>query len=73
MNAIIDKLKGMVPGFVTLIFSKRAVSAAVTAFFVTHAEDYGVPTESAMAVAGIVIALILGDSVRPINPDKISD
>tara|TARA_R110000824_G_scaffold224923_1_gene412570 strand:- start:1439 stop:1660 length:222 start_codon:yes stop_codon:yes gene_type:complete len=72
MNTIIDKLKGMAPGFLKLIFSKRAVSAAVTAFFVTHAEDYGVPTESAMAVAGIVIALIIGDSVRPINQDKVN-
>ena len=70
MNTIIDKVKSMLPGFLKLIFSKRAVSAAVTAFFVTHAEDYGVPVESAMAVAGIVIALIIGDSVRPINPDK---
>jgi len=70
MNTVIDKLKGLVPGFMKLIFSKRAVSAAVTAFFVTHAEDYGVPVESAMAVAGIVIAFIIGDSVRPINPDK---
>ena len=70
MNTIIDKVKGMVPGFLTLIFSKRAVSAAVTAFFVTHAEDYGVPTESAIAVAGVVAALLIGDSIRPINPDK---
>jgi len=70
MNTVIDKVKSMVPGFLTLIFSKRAVSAAVTAFFVTHAEDYGVPTESAIAVAGVVIALIVGDSIRPINPDK---
>ena len=70
MNTLIDKVKSMLPGFVKLIFSKRAVSAAVTAFFVPHAEDYGVPTESAMAVAGIVIALIVGDSSRPINKDK---
>lgn len=70
MNTIIDKVKGMVPGFLKLIFSKRAVSAAVTAFFVTHAEDYGVPTESAIAVAGVVAALLIGDSIRPINPDK---
>ena len=71
MNAIIDRLKGMVPGFLQLIFSKRAVAAGVTAFFVTHAEDYGVSTEPAMAVAGLVIALIFGDSIRPINPDKV--
>ena len=70
MNTIIDKLKGMAPGFLKLIFSKRAVSVAVTAFFVTHAEDYGVPTESAIAVAGVVAALLIGDSIRPINPDK---
>ena len=70
MNTLIDKVKSMLPGFLKLIFSKRAVSAAVTAFFVTHAEDYGVPVESAMAVAGIVIALIVGDSIRPINKDK---
>jgi len=70
MNTIIDKVKSMLPGFLKLIFSKRAVSAAVTAFFVTHAEDYGVPVNSAMAVAGIVIAFIVGDSIRPINPDK---
>jgi len=70
MNTIIDKVKSMLPGFVKLIFSKRAVSAAVTAFFVTHAEDYGVPVESAMAVAGLCVAFIVGDSIRPINPDK---
>ena len=70
MNAIIDRLKGLVPGFLKLIFSKRAVAAAVTAFFVTHAEDYGVSLEPAIAVAGLVIALIFGDSIRPINPDK---
>jgi len=72
MNAIVDRIKGMLPGFVTLIFSKRAVAAAVTAFFVTHAEDYGVSTEPALAVAGLVVALIFGDSIRPINPDKVS-
>tara|TARA_R110002020_G_scaffold161221_2_gene346100 strand:+ start:194 stop:418 length:225 start_codon:yes stop_codon:yes gene_type:complete len=70
MNTVIDKAKGMVPGFLKLIFSKRAVAAAVTAFFVTHAEDYGVAAEPALAVAGLVIALIFGDSIRPINPEK---
>ena len=72
MNAIIDRVKSMLPGFVTLIFSKRAVAAGVTAFFVTHAEDYGISTEPALAVAGLVMALIFGDSIRPINPDKVS-
>ena len=70
MNVIVDKVKGLGSGFLTLIFSKRAVAAAVTAFFVTHAEDYGVETEPALAVAGIVVALIFGDSMRPINPSK---
>jgi len=70
MNTIVDKIKGLGSGFLTLVFSKRAVAAAVTAFFVTHAEDYGVETEPALAVAGIVVALIFGDSMRPINPGK---
>tara|TARA_R110002020_G_scaffold276135_1_gene491423 strand:+ start:276 stop:491 length:216 start_codon:yes stop_codon:yes gene_type:complete len=70
MNALVDRLKGMMPGFVKLIFSKRAVGAAVTAFFVTHAEDYGVSTEAALGVVGLVMAVIFGDSIRPINPDK---
>ena len=70
MNVIVDKLKGLGSGALTLVFSKRAVAAAVTAFFVTHAEDYGVETEPALAVAGIVVALIFGDSMRPINPSK---
>ena len=70
MDAITDKIKGLGAGFLTLIFSKRAVAAAVTAFFVTHAEDYGIATEPALAVAGLVVALIFGDSMRPINPDK---
>ena len=70
MDAITDKIKGLGSGFLTLIFSKRAIAAAVTAFFVTHAEDYGIATEPALAVAGLVVALIFGDSMRPINPDK---
>jgi uncharacterized membrane-anchored protein len=70
MNALIDRFKGLVPGFVKLIFSKRAVGAAVTAFFVTHAGDYGISTEAALGVVGLVMAVIFGDSIRPINPDK---
>jgi hypothetical protein len=70
MDTVINKIKGLGSGLLTLIFSKRAVAAAVTAFFVTHAEDYGIATEPALAVAGLVVALIFGDSLRPINPDK---
>jgi hypothetical protein len=72
MDTIIERIKSFLPGFLKLIFSKRAVAAAVTAFFVTHAEDYGIGNEPALAVAGLVIALIFGDSIRPINPDKIT-
>lgn len=70
MNSLIDRIKGLVPGFAKLIFSKRAVGAAVTAFFVTHAEDYGISTQAALGVVGLVMAVIFGDSIRPINPDK---
>ena len=73
MDTVIEKVKGLGSGFLVLVFSKRAVAAAVTAFFVTHAQDYGVETEPALAVAGIVVALIFGDSMRPINPDKTTD
>jgi len=73
MTTIIDRIKSFLPGFLKLIFSKRAVAAAVTAFFVTHAQDYGIASEPALAVAGLVIALIFGDSIRPINPGKVVD
>ena len=73
MDASVEKVKGLGSGFLVLIFSKRAVAAAITAFFVTHAQDYGVEKEPALAVAGIVVALIFGDSMRPINPDKVAD
>ena len=73
MDAIVEKVKGLGSGFLVLIFSKRAVAAAVTAFFVTHAQGDGVEKEPALAVAGIVVGVIFGDSMRPINPDKVTD
>ena len=36
------------------------------------AEDYGVDTNAALAVAAIACAFIYGDTVRPVNPDKVS-
>ncbi|MAH50382.1 hypothetical protein CMI37_31460 [Candidatus Pacearchaeota archaeon] len=50
--------------------SKRVLGATLTAFFLAMAEEWGVNSETAMSVAGIAIALIVGDSLRPVNPEK---
>jgi len=49
--------------------SKRVITAVITAFFVATAEELGVSQDTAMTVAGICIALIVGDSLRPVSPD----
>ena len=50
--------------------SKRVLGATLTAFFLAMAEEMGINSETAMSISGISIALILGDSLRAVNPEK---
>ena len=50
--------------------SKRVMGATLTAFFLAMAEEWGINSETAMSIAGVAIALILGDSLRAVNPEK---
>ena len=52
--------------------SKRVMGATLTAFFLSMAEEWGINSDVAMSIAGIAIALIVGDSLRPVNPEKIN-
>ena len=51
--------------------SKRLVAGIITAVFTTIASNSGYLSEdAAFRISGIVIALIVGDSYRPLNPKK---
>ena len=51
--------------------SKRLVAGVITAVFTTIASNSGYLSEdAAFRISGIVIALIVGDSYRPINSKK---
>ena len=51
--------------------SKRLLAYAITAFMVTFGQDSGwITTDQAYQLAGVVIGLVIGDSYRPINPNK---
>lgn len=71
MNKIIDNVKGMIGDWLASTKSKRLVAAVITSVLTTVGVETGWLSESqAMNIAGIAIAAILGDSYRPMNPDK---
>ena len=71
MKAINDNIKGKVADWLKSTDSKRLLAGVITAVVTTVGTYQNWLTEQqAMNVSGVVIALILGDSYRPINPDK---
>tara|TARA_R100001163_G_C5068498_1_gene208977 strand:- start:22537 stop:22761 length:225 start_codon:yes stop_codon:yes gene_type:complete len=70
----LDNLKAMASDWLKSAQSKRLVAAIVTAVFTTVGVETGWLTENqSMNIAGIVIAAILGDSYRPMNPSKLEE
>ena len=47
--------------------SKRVIAATLTAFFVATADEFGVSQEAALAISGLAISLIIGDSLRSVS------
>jgi TRAP-type C4-dicarboxylate transport system permease large subunit len=72
MKMILDNIKQKLSDWLTSADSKRLVSTVVTAVIVTAGTFNGWLTEDqAQNIAGLVIAAILGDSYRPMNPAKV--
>ena len=67
-----DYLKNIADDFVKSLQSKRVIAATLTAFFVAMGNQMETITpEQATTIAGIVIALIVGDSLRPVSNKKL--
>jgi len=65
-------LKNTVKDWWASASSKRLAAGIVTAVFVTTATNSGYLSEDqAYRLSGFVIALIIGDSYRPLNPKKV--
>ncbi len=68
---ILDNLKSMASDWLASAKSKRLLAAVITSIFTTIGVETGwLTTEQALNISGIAIAAILGDSFRPMNPDK---
>ena len=67
-----DYLKNIADDFVKSLQSKRVIAATLTAFFVAMGNQMEtISPEQATTIAGIVIALIVGDSLRPVSDKKL--
>ena len=67
-----DYLKNIADDFVKSLQSKRVIAATLTAFFVAMGNQMETITpEQATTIAGIIIALIVGDSLRPVSNKKL--
>ena len=67
-----DYLKHIADDFVKSLQSKRVIAATLTAFFVAMGNQMETITpEQATTIAGIIIALIVGDSLRPVSNKKL--
>jgi hypothetical protein len=69
-----DYLKHIADDFLKSLQSKRVIAATLTAFFVAMGNEMQTITpEQATTIAGIVIALIVGDSLRPVSNKKLEE
>ena len=74
MRKIIDNIKAHMSDWLHSSKSKRLLAAVIVSVVTTVGTNDGWMTEEqALNVAGIVIAAILGDSYRPMNPNKTVD
>ena len=72
MNTILSNIKKKLSDWASSTDSKRLLATIITAVVVTAGTYNGWLTEvQAQNIAGLVIAAILGDSYRPMNPEKI--
>lgn len=72
MNKILDNVKAKFKDWMASANSKRLLATVITAVIVTAGTFNGWLTEDqAQNIAGLVIAAVLGDSYRPMNPEKI--
>tara|TARA_Y100000310_G_scaffold292579_1_gene321456 strand:- start:20 stop:244 length:225 start_codon:yes stop_codon:yes gene_type:complete len=68
---MIDKLKSGLGDWWKSASSKRLQAAVITAIFTTVATNSGFITEQqALYISGLIIAVVIGDSYRPLNPEK---
>ena len=71
MNKVIDNVKNMIGDWLASAKSKRLLAAVITSVLTTVGVETGwLTTEQALNISGIAIAAILGDSFRPMNPEK---
>tara|TARA_R110000824_G_scaffold401727_1_gene614178 strand:- start:4887 stop:5099 length:213 start_codon:yes stop_codon:yes gene_type:complete len=69
-----DYLKNIADDFVKSLQSKRVIAATLTAFFVAMGNQMEtISPEQATTIAGIIIALIVGDSLRPVSNKKLEE
>jgi hypothetical protein len=72
MKTILDNIKSKFSDWLASADSKRLVATVLTAVVVTVGTFNNWLTEDqAQNIAGLVIAAILGDSYRPMNPSKL--
>ena len=71
---MIDSIKQRISDWWKSAVAKRLQAAVITAVITTIAERTGwISSEQATRLAGLVIAVIVGDSLRPLNPDKVKE
>ncbi len=74
MGTILNSLKTRIADWCKSASSKRLQAAIITSIFTTIGTQTGWLSETqALSISGMVIAVIVGDSYRPINPSKVSD
>lgn len=72
MRKIIDNIKSHLVDWFQSSKSKRLLATIITVVVTTIGTNDGWLTEAqSLNVAGVIIAFIIGDSYRPINPVKI--
>lgn len=71
---MLDSIKQRISDWWKSAAAKRLQAAVITAVITTIAERTGwISSEQATRLAGLVIAVIVGDSLRPLNPDKLKE
>ena len=72
MRKVIDNIKVHLVDWFQSSKSKRLLATVITVVITTIGTNDGWLTEEqSLNVAGVIIAFIIGDSYRPVNPAKI--
>tara|TARA_R100000781_G_scaffold49161_1_gene32668 strand:+ start:345 stop:563 length:219 start_codon:yes stop_codon:yes gene_type:complete len=71
---MLDSIKKAIGDWWKSATAKRLQATLITVVITTVADQTGwISTDQANRLAGVVIALIIGDSLRPLNPDKVKE